>query len=46
MDENLITTLDGNKKKSTEIMKNFFGLKEDQSFQDIDVEEEDDPANE
>lgn len=41
------TKLDGGTlEQRTNEMKDFFGLKPEQSFQDIEVEEEDEPINE
>ena len=37
MDKKQIKILDGSKEQREKIMKEFFGLKPDQSFQDLDV---------
>lgn len=41
MEKNPITMLDGTKEQREKIMKDFFGLKPEQSFQDIEVDEDD-----
>jgi hypothetical protein len=40
LDKNIITVLDGSKEEREKIMKKFFGLAPEQSFQDLEVEEE------
>ena len=42
MDQKQITVLDGSKEKREKIMKEFFGLRPDQSFQEIETDAEDD----
>ena len=42
MEKKPITMLDGTKEQREKIMKEFFGLNSEQSFQDIEVDEEDD----
>ena len=37
--EKNITTLDGSKEEREQIMKDFFGLSSDQSFQDIKIDD-------
>ena len=41
MDKKQIIILDGSKEERERIMKDFFGLKPDQSFQELDVDIED-----
>ena len=40
MDQKEMNMLDGSKEQREKIMKEFFGLKPDQSFQDLDVDED------
>lgn len=42
MEHNSITLLDGSKEEREKAMKAFFGLSPDQSFQDLDVDEDED----
>ena len=41
MDKKQIKILDGSKEQREKIMKEFFGLKPEQSFQDLDVDVDD-----
>ena len=41
MEQKQITVLDGSKEERDKIMKDFFGLSPEQSFQDLEVETED-----
>ena len=36
-----VNFLDGSEKEQTEILKRFFGLSAEQSFQDLDIDEDD-----
>lgn len=38
MDKKPITVLDGSKEEQLKTLKEFFGLRPDQSFQDLDVD--------
>lgn len=40
MDKKPMTLIDGSKDEREKIMKDFFGLSPEQSFQDLDVEDE------
>lgn len=40
MDEKVNVFLDGSKEKREEFFKKFYGLRPDQSFQDLDVDED------
>lgn len=40
MDKKVINVLDGSEEEREKIMKEFFGLTENQSFQDLNVDEE------
>ena len=40
MEKKPITIIDGSKEEREKIMKEFFGLRPEQSFQDIEVDEE------
>lgn len=42
MEQNSLTVLDGSKEEREKAMKAFFGLSPDQSFQDLDVDEDED----
>lgn len=42
MDKKSIMILDGSKEKREKIMKEFFGLRPDQSFQDLEIEDDED----
>lgn len=41
MESKPITFLDGSKEEREKAMKDFFGLSDEQSFQDIEVDDED-----
>ena len=41
-----ITFLDGSVEEQTSVLKEFFGLSPEQSFQDLEVDDEDDDAGE
>lgn len=44
MEGKQINFLDGSKEEREKAMKEFFGLSPEQSFQDLDVDEEDDES--
>jgi hypothetical protein len=39
MDKKMITKIDGSIEEREQIMKDFFGLRPDQTFQDLEVED-------
>lgn len=45
MEQKCITVLDGSKEEREKIMKEFFGLRPEQSFQDLDVDVDEDDNN-
>lgn len=45
MEQKSLTLLDGSKEEREKAMKEFFGLRSDQSFQDLDVDEDDEGEN-
>lgn len=42
MGDLVCTMLDGSKEERMKAMKEFFGLREDQTFQDIEIDDDDD----